>query len=62
VSYLCPYCLIDVGPRLIEYSQDIVTSPDRFEITCPRCSQNIDVRVSIRFDLRRQAAFEDLAS
>lgn len=62
MNYLCPYCMNDVGSRLIEYSQDIVASPNRFEIPCPRCSQTIEVRMSIRFDLRRQAAPEELAS
>ena len=62
MTYLCPYCMNDVGSSLLEYSLDIVTSPDSFEISCPRCSQTIEVRVSIRFDLRRQATSEELAS
>jgi hypothetical protein len=62
VNYPCPYCMNDVGSSLLEYSLDIVTSPDSFEIPCPRCSQTIEVRVSIRFDLRRQATPEELVS
>jgi hypothetical protein len=61
VNYLCPYCLNDVGSSLIEYSQEIVTSPSRFELLCSRCRKTIEVRVSIRFDLGRQAAPEELA-
>ena len=62
MTYLCPYCMNDVGSSLLEYSLDIVTSPDSLEIPCPRCRQTIEVRVSIRFDLRRQATPEELAS
>jgi hypothetical protein len=50
----------DVGSTLLDYSLDIVTSPNSFEIPCPRCYQTIEVRVSIRFDLRRQAAPAEL--
>jgi hypothetical protein len=52
----------DVGSRLLDYSLDIVTSPNSFEIPCPRCSQTIEVRVSIRFDLRMQAPNKELTS
>ena len=62
MNYLCPYCMNDVGSRLLDYSLDIVTSPNSFEIPCPRCSQTIEVRVSIRFDLRMQGPNKELTS
>ena len=62
MTYLCPHCMNDVGSSLLEYSLDIVASSDSFELPCPRCKQTIEARVSIRFDLRRQASNEELAS
>ena len=62
MTYLCLHCMNDVGSSLLEYSLDNVTRPNSFEIPCPRCKQTIEARVSIRFDLQRQAVPEELAS